>query len=50
MNLENKDLATQQLSDMYGIDKSNLKYMVRLIDRYGLEIVKKGEIIITLQH
>ena len=28
---------------MYGINKASLKYMVRLIDRYGLEIVKKGK-------
>ena len=48
--LRKQGFSFQQLSDMYGINKASLKYMVRLIDRYGLEIVKKGEIIITLQH
>ena len=35
---------------MYGINKASLKYMGRLIGRYGLEIVKKEKIIITLPH
>ena len=40
--LRKQGFSFQQVSDMYGINKSSLKYMVRLIDRYGLEIVKKG--------
>ena len=41
--LRKQGVSFPQLSDMYGIDKANLKYMIRLIDRYGLEIVKKGK-------
>ena len=40
--LRKQGFSFQQLSDMYGINKASLKYMIRLIDRYGLEIVKKG--------
>ena len=29
-------------------DVSGLKYMVRLIERYGIEIVKKGRIVTIL--
>ena len=32
-----------QLSKRFGVELSGLKYMVTLIDRYGIEIVKKGE-------
>ena len=31
-----------RLADMFGIDARNLVYMIKLIERYGLEIVKKG--------
>ena len=31
------------LSKRFGVDVSGLKYMVKLIDCYGLEIVKKWE-------
>ena len=31
-----------RLADMFGIDARNLSYMIKLIERYGLEIVKKG--------
>ena len=41
--LRKQGFSFPQLSDMFGINKANLKYMVRLIDRYGLEIVKKGK-------
>ena len=41
--LRKQGFSFQQLSDMYGINKASLKYMVRLIDRYGLEIVKRGK-------
>ena len=33
----------KQLSKRFGVDVSDLKYMVTLIDRYGIEIVKKGK-------
>ena len=41
MNSGNKVLATK-LSDMFDIQCKS-KYMIKLIDRYGLEIVKKRE-------
>ena len=33
----------KQLSKRFGVDVSALKYMVKLIDSYGIEIVKKGK-------
>ena len=33
-----------QLSNQFGVNVSGLKYMVKLIDRYGINIVKKGKI------
>ena len=32
-----------QLSKRFGVDVSGLKYMVKLIERHGIEIVKKGK-------
>ena len=32
-----------QLSIKFGVDASGLRYMMRLIERYGIEIVKKGK-------
>ena len=32
----------KQLSKRFGVDISGLKYMMKLIDRYGIDIVKKG--------
>ena len=32
-----------QLSKRFGVDASGLKYMTRLIERYGIEIIKKGK-------
>ena len=32
----------KQLSKRFGVDVSDLKYMMKLIDRYGMDIVKKG--------
>ncbi len=32
-----------QLTQKFGVHESLLKYMIRLIDRYGLEIVRKGK-------
>ena len=31
----------KELSNQFGINISNLKYMIKLIDRYGIEFVKK---------
>ena len=32
-----------QLSKRFGVYASGLKYMTRLIERYGIEIIKKGK-------
>ena len=31
------------LSNQFGVNVSGLKYMVKLIDRYGINIIKKGK-------
>ena len=41
--LRNQGESFGQLSNQFGINISNLKYMIKLIDRYGIEIVKKGK-------
>ena len=41
--LRNQGYSLEQLSNKFGINISNLKYMIKLIDRYGIEIVKKGK-------
>ncbi|MFA9494212.1 IS3 family transposase, partial [Streptococcus sp. E17BB] len=41
--LRNKGLTWPQLSQAYDIQISNLKYIVKLMDRYGVEIVRKGK-------
>ena len=41
--LRKKGESFRQLSNQFGINISNLQYMIRLIDRYGIEIVKKGK-------
>ena len=33
----------RRLSNQFGIKISNLQYMIKLINRYGIEIVKKGK-------
>ena len=33
----------RQISNQFGINISNLRYMIKLIDRYGIEIAKKGK-------
>ena len=43
MNLESKVKDSNSFSKRFGVDVSGLKYMVTLIDRYGIEIVKKGK-------
>lgn len=41
--LRKQGFSYSKLLDMFDIQKSNLKYMIKLIDCYGLEIVKKGK-------
>ena len=33
----------KRLSKRFGVDASGLRYMTRLIERYGIEIIKKGK-------
>ena len=40
--LRKQGISYSKLSVMFDVQKSNIKYMVKLIERYGLEIVKKG--------
>ncbi|CIS70416.1 degenerate transposase (Orf1) [Streptococcus pneumoniae] len=35
--------SLEKLSNKFGINNSNLRYMIKLIDRYGIEFVKKGK-------
>ena len=39
--LRKQGKSLKKLSQKYDIAVSNIKYLVRLIDRYGIEIVKK---------
>ena len=41
--LREKGESFRQLSNQFGINISNLQYMIKLIDRYGIEFVKKGK-------
>ena len=41
--LRKKGESFRQLSNQFGLNISNLQYMIKLIDRYGIEIVKKGK-------
>ena len=41
--LRRQGQSFKQLSKRFGVDVSGLKYMVKLIDRYGIEFVKKGK-------
>ena len=41
--LRKQGQSFNQLSKRFGVDISGLKYMVKLIERYGIEIVKKGK-------
>ena len=41
--LRKQGQSFNQLSKRFGVDVSGLKYMVKLIDRYGIEFVKKGK-------
>ena len=41
--LRKQGQSFKQLSKRFGVNASGLKYMMTLIDRYGIEIVKKGK-------
>ena len=41
--LRKQGFSYSRLADTFGVDARNLVYMIKLIDRYGLEIVKKGK-------
>ena len=44
MNWESKERALDGFSNQFGINISNLQYMIKLIDRYGMENRKKKDI------
>ncbi|EDK63195.1 Degenerate transposase (orf1) [Streptococcus pneumoniae SP11-BS70] len=39
--LRKQGYSLEKLSNKFGINNSNLRYMIKLIDRYGIEFVKK---------
>ncbi len=41
--LRKQGQSFNQLSKRFGVDASGLRYMMKLIDRYGIEIAKKGK-------
>ncbi|WP_269796107.1 IS3 family transposase [Streptococcus sp. SM3] len=41
--LRKQGYALEKLSNKFGINNSNIRYMIKLIDRYGIEFVKKGK-------
>ena len=41
--LRKQGYSLEKLSNKFGINNSNLRYMIKLIDRYGMEFVKKGK-------
>ena len=41
--LRKQGKSFKRLSNQFGVNVSGLKYMVKLIDRYGINIVKKGK-------
>ena len=40
--LRKQGQSFKQLSKRFSVDVSGLKYMMKLIDRYGIDIIKKG--------
>ena len=40
--LRKQGRSFKELSNKFGIKIPNLQYMIKLIDRYGIEFVKKG--------
>ena len=41
--LRKQGQSFKELSNIFGINISNLQYMIKLVDCYGIEIVKKGK-------
>ncbi|WP_152905084.1 IS3 family transposase [Streptococcus parasanguinis] len=41
--LRKQGYSLEQLSNKFGMNNSNLRYMIKLIDCYGIEFVKKGK-------
>ncbi|VMT84441.1 IS3-Spn1, transposase [Streptococcus pneumoniae] len=41
--LRKQGYSLEKLSNKFGINNSNIRYMIKLIDRYGIEFVKKGK-------
>ena len=41
--LRKQGYSLENLSNKFGINNSNIRYMIKLIDRYGREFVKKGK-------
>ena len=41
--LRKQGISLKRLSEKYGINLSNIRYLIRLIDRYGIESIKKGK-------
>ena len=41
--LRKQRYSLEKLSNKFVINNSNLRYMIKLIDRYGMEFVKKGK-------
>ena len=41
--LRKQGYSIEKLSNKFGINNSNLRYMIKLMDRYGIEFVKKGK-------
>ena len=46
--LRKQGYSLEKLSNKFGINNSNLRYMIKLIDRYGIEFVKKEKIVTIL--
>ncbi|CJD96444.1 transposase [Streptococcus pneumoniae] len=41
--LRKQGYSLEKLSNKFGINNSNIRYMIKLIDRYGIEFGKKGK-------
>lgn len=41
--LKKKGLSWSQISQHYKVNPPNLQYMIKLMDKYGVEIVRKGK-------
>ena len=41
--LKKQGYSIEKLSNKFGINNSNIRYMIKLIDCYGIEFVKKGK-------